>query len=63
MNSRTHKKPIGETGNIRVTRLRGDPIVTWRVIRFPELKPAQEFVIASAFAKQLSKNDAKGGGL
>ena len=56
MNGRIHKKPIGETGKIRVTHSMGDPIVTWDALRFPEGKPAQELVVASAFAKQLSTN-------
>jgi hypothetical protein len=56
MSNRRHKKPIGQTGRIRTTHSRGDPIITWEPIEFPAEKQAQELMIASAFAKQLSSN-------
>ena len=52
-----HKRPIGESGPIRVTHSGDDPLVTWLRIRFPSDKAAQEMMIASAFAKELSAKE------
>jgi len=57
MSDRLHKKPIGETGKVRVTHSKGEPIVTWEPIRFPTGKAEQELVVASTFAKELSTNE------
>jgi hypothetical protein len=56
MSNRRLKKPIGQTGKIRTTHSKGDPIITWEPIDFPADKQAQELVIASAFVKQLNSN-------
>jgi hypothetical protein len=53
----THRKPIGETGPIRVTHTEGDPLVTWLKIRFPTDKAAQELLIALTFAKELNASE------
>src|SRR5215467_12525760 len=56
MSDRGRAKPIGQTGRVRTTHFKGDPIITWEPIDFPIQKQAQELMVASAFVKQLNSN-------
>jgi hypothetical protein len=51
------QKPIGETGPVRVTHSKSDPLVTWEKIRFPSDKAAQEMLVASAFVEALNAKE------
>lgn len=54
MSKKKHRKPIGETGPLRVENSAGSPLVSWEKIKFPEDKATQEMLIASAFLKELN---------
>jgi hypothetical protein len=54
-----HKKPIGDSGPVRVTHTPGgETKINWQKIEYPAEKSAQESDVATAFVSNLNKRDS-----
>jgi hypothetical protein len=54
MSKRSHRKPIGEDGPLRISAPDGKTLIDWRKIEHPPEKQEQEFATASSFITALN---------
>jgi hypothetical protein len=52
--TRIHKKPIGESGPVRVTHSGGQTQIDWQKIEYPPEKKEQELALAMSFVAALN---------